>query len=284
MSTRADVRIVDGTDPTTAGRSYLPGMGKNWLTPFFDAFVGLIGMRGRYARTAELAGVRDGESVLDVGCGTGSLLMAVLDTAPGAKVTGLDPDPRALEIAARKLRRARRKGTLVRGFADRLPADDDSVDHVLSSLALHHVPERDRAAFAREVARVLRPGGKVTILDMGGGEPGPGHHPDGADRTDDAAARPGGQDHGAGHGHPGLSHLLGHLAAPLRHRGRRSTVIAANLGDGIPRLLTEAGLEQAREVAHEDWPMGRLTYVQAGLRQRGPASLAQPRPVTRPGS
>src|SRR5690606_28026454 len=112
MSTPPDVRVIDGTDPETAGREFLPGMGKSWLTPFFDITVRLLGMRHRYARTVELAGVRDGETVLDVGCGTGSLLLAVLDVAPGARVTGLDPDAQALELAARKLRRARRKGTL----------------------------------------------------------------------------------------------------------------------------------------------------------------------------
>lgn len=246
MSTPPDVRIVDGTDPETADRAFLPGMGKSWLTPFFDVTVRLFGMRGRYARTVELAGVRDGESVLDVGCGTGSLLLAVLDAAPGARVTGLDPDSRALELAARKLRRTRRKGTLVRGFADRLPADDGSLDHVVSSMALHHVPDDEHPAFAREVARVLRPGGKVTILDLGGGPVDPAH------------------DHRGGHAHGGgLADLWRHLTAPIHGRGATSHVVAANLGDGIPRLLRDAGLESAREIAHEDWSMGRLTYVQA---------------------
>ncbi|GAB4087186.1 hypothetical protein GCM10028784_38160 [Myceligenerans cantabricum] len=277
MSTPPDVRIIDDTDPETAGREFLPGMGKPWLTPFFDAMVGLLGMRGRYARTVELAGVRDGESVLDVGCGTGSLLMAVLDAAPGARVTGLDPDVRALEIAAGKLRRGRRRGTLVRGFADRLPAEDASVDHVVSSLALHHVPEDDRPTFAREVARVLRPGGKVTILDMGGGEPGPGSPPGkapGAGSPGEAHDGHGAPGHGAGpqdhhHGHgggSGLTHLWRHLLSRLRRRSDTAPEATGNQGDAVPRLLVAAGLADAREVDHEDWSMGRLTYVQATAR------------------
>ncbi|RPF19562.1 class I SAM-dependent methyltransferase [Myceligenerans xiligouense] len=283
MSTPPDVRIVDATDPESAGRSFLPGMGKNWLTPFFDVAVGLLGMRRRYARTVDLAGIRDDESVLDVGCGTGGLLLAVLDAAPGARVTGLDPDRQALDLAARKLRRARRQGTLVRGFADRLPADDGTVDHVVSSMALHHVPDDERPAFAREVARVLRPGGRVTILDMGGGEAGPeapthgngagpgehGHGHEAHAHGDHAHGTVrGSRGHeGHGHGHGGwFAHLWKQLVAPMRRRGETSPVVAANLGDGIPRLLAGAGLENAREVAHEDWSMGRLTYVQATAR------------------
>ncbi|GAB3159495.1 hypothetical protein GCM10027059_05810 [Myceligenerans halotolerans] len=319
MSTPPDVRIIDGTDPETADRAFLPGMGKSWLTPFFDAVVGLLGMRRRYARTVELAGIRDGDSVLDVGCGTGSLLLAALDAAPDARVTGLDPDAQALELAARKLRRARRKGTLVRGFADRLPADDGTVDHVVSSMALHHVPDDERPAFAREVARVLRPGGKVTILDLGGGPAGPAESPSpahdasrarrdssGHDSSGHAGARQDrGRDHGPGHGgasqrhgahgdqghgdqvHGGRAHgghdahgggladLWRHVTAPIRRRGAASHVVAANLGDGIPRLLTDAGLENAREIAHEDWSMGRLTYVQASRPSRDGGSTGQ---------
>lgn len=253
MNTAPDVRIIDGTDPETTDRDFLPGLGKTWLTPFFDISVRLFGMRGRYARTVELAGIRDGETVLDVGCGTGGLLLAALDAAPGARVTGLDPDVRALELAARKLRRSRRKGTLVRGFADRLPADDGTVDHVISSMALHHVPDAERPAFAREVARVLRPGGKVTILDVGGGGPADGGH-----------GHSGGGRHAGGHSHGGgLAHLWAYLTAPFR---RRAEFASGNLDDGILRLLTAAGLADAREIAHEDWSMGRLTYVQATAR------------------
>lgn len=245
MSTPPDVRIVDGTDPETAGRAFLPGLGKHWLTPLFDVTACLFRMRRRYARTVELAGIRDGESVLDVGCGTGGLLLAVLDAVPGARVTGLDPDSRALELAARKLRRAGRGATLVRGFADRLPADDGTVDHVISSMALHHVPDTERPAFAREVVRVLRPGGRVTILDVvGGGEPGAG-------------------DHGDAHHGGGPGHLWKHLTAPLRPRSETGQVDAGPLGAGIPGLLADAGLENARELAHEEGPMGRLSYVRA---------------------
>ncbi|SFC67783.1 Methyltransferase domain-containing protein [Nocardioides terrae] len=235
MTTRPDVHILDQRTPEERARSFLPGMGRTWLLPLYDVFTRAAGVGALHARAAELADVRPGQSALDVGCGTGNLALAVLARQPAARVTGLDPDGDALRRAARKARRRGVSLTLDQGYADRLPAEDASLDHVLSSLALHHLDDDGRTDFAREALRVLRPGGRITIVDLGGGS---------HDHTGGRAS-----------GHSGLHGLMSRVV-PAR-------AVAHNHGSAVPELLLGAGFSDAREVAHVDHRFGRVTFVQA---------------------
>jgi ubiquinone/menaquinone biosynthesis C-methylase UbiE len=235
-------------------------MGKSWLLPLYDVFTRTAGVRALHRRAVELAGIAPAETVVDVGCGTGNLSLAVLAAQPGAVVTGLDPDAAALHRAARKARRRGLRLTLVQGYADRLPADDASLDHVVSSLALHHVDDEGRVAFAQDALRALRPGGSVTIVDIGG--PAPRPVPDHHDDHDDGHQHDHDHDHQHGHDH-GPAHALRHLPTLLRSRLSQNGTVARNLGDGIVALLAEAGFEDAREVDHVDHRFGPVTFVQA---------------------
>lgn len=242
MTNKTTVHILDQRAPDERDRPFLPGMGKSWLLPLYDTFTRVAGVRALHERAVELAGIRPGESVVDVGCGTGNLSLAVLAARPDARVTGLDPDAAALRRAARKARRRGIPLTLVQGYADRLPAQDATLDHVVSSLALHHVDDDGRVAFARDALRALRPGGKVTVVDIGGPaqSPADGHH--------------------SAHG---PAHALRHLPNVLRSRMAQHPTVARNLGDGIVALLADAGFEDAREVDHADHRFGPVTFVQA---------------------
>jgi ubiquinone/menaquinone biosynthesis C-methylase UbiE len=79
----------------------------------------------------------------------------------------MDPDPRALARAGRKLRTA--AGIhFDRGYAQELPYADGSFDRVLSSMMLHHLDDDVKAAAAAEAFRVLRPGGSMHVVDIVG--------------------------------------------------------------------------------------------------------------------
>ncbi|MFC8943460.1 class I SAM-dependent methyltransferase, partial [Streptomyces griseoincarnatus] len=98
MNDRTTVQIHDHRTPEERDREFLPGMGKPWLLPFYDVFSRLSGARVLHDRAAALADIAPGETVLDVGCGTANLSLAVLRAQPAARVTGLDPDAAALRI------------------------------------------------------------------------------------------------------------------------------------------------------------------------------------------
>ena len=140
---------------------------------FYDAVAFLVsfGREKRMRReTVERAGVSPGQSVLDVGCGTGSLTLAA-KTAAGStgQVHGIDPSPEMIDVSRRKAARARADIDFRVGVVEDLPFPDKSFDVVLSSLMLHHLPDDlKRKAFA-EIARVLKPGGIFFAVDLAAG-------------------------------------------------------------------------------------------------------------------
>ena len=99
--------------------------------------------------------------VADLGCGTGGTLV---ELAPHvARVIGVDREEAMLEVAERRVEGADNVD-IRRGLLDDLPLDDDEVDAALCTLVLHHVKELE-PVFA-EMARVVRPDGRVVVLDM----------------------------------------------------------------------------------------------------------------------
>jgi SAM-dependent methyltransferase len=162
--------VTTRTTVTGEERDFLPGMAREWLLPLYDPMTRLFGVDRIHRRLVDQADLRPGQRVLEIGCGTGNLLLAAKQAQPAAVAVGLDPDLAAL---ARARRKARRRGVAVqldRGYADALPYPDDSVDVVLSSFMLHHLPDDQREAAMREAVRVLRPGGALHLVDVGAGE------------------------------------------------------------------------------------------------------------------
>lgn len=203
---------------------YLPAAGHDALLPCYDVISRLLGMNRVYETLIEQAELAEGQRVLEIGCGTGNLTTRVKRSHPAVEVIGCDPDPHALD-------RARRKGhgcngiRFEQGYAEQLPYADGGFDRVLSSMMLHHIADDAKPAAAAEVFRVLRPGGRLHLVDIGG------------DTT---------TEHG--------------LAARLIRRNRHA---AGNFGDAIPRLLCGAGFDCTEVATHRQRMVGRLTYYRA---------------------
>ena len=108
---------------------------------------------------AQLPVLKD-QRILDVGCGTGSLLITLQGLAPALQLTGIDPSSEMLDIAERKLCG---QALLQHGYAEKLPFADASFDTLLSTNVFHFVHSPVTAL--AEFHRVLRPGGNLIITD-----------------------------------------------------------------------------------------------------------------------
>ena len=190
-------------------REYLPAAGHDLFLPLYDPLVSLLGGNRARQELITQARIEDGQCVLDIGCGTGTLIMLLKKRYPTVEVAGIDPDPKALRRAKSKATRAAVSLQLDQGFADELPYQDDSFDRVFSSFMFHHLEDEDRETMLREALRVLKSGGSFHLLDFA-------------------------SDHGS-HG------LLGHLI----HSSHR---LRDNSEERILQLMSRAGFSHARKV------------------------------------
>ena len=152
----------------TKSKRYIPALSYDWLTPLYDPLVGgLLRDSVFKRRLVEQARITAGQRVLDLGCGTATLTILIKSLHPRAEVIGLDGDAKVLRIARSKARRARVEIALDHGMAFDLPYPDGCLDRALSSLVFHHLTTEDKRRTAREVVRVLRPGGELHVADFG---------------------------------------------------------------------------------------------------------------------
>jgi len=106
----------------------------------------------------------DAGRLIDVGCGTGRLLGYIKDNWPSLAVSGLDLSRAYLDAATRLLRRFSNVDLVV-GAAEAMPLPDADFDVVVCTYLLHELPRRVRPRVAAEIARVLRPGGRLILVD-----------------------------------------------------------------------------------------------------------------------
>lgn len=150
--------------PGTKGRVLHSAAGYDLL-----AWLLLLGReRGFRERLVRLARIDSGESVLDIGCGTGSLAIAAKRrVGPTGTVHGVDASREMIARARGKAGKARVEVTFVDGVVEELPFPDGQFDVVLSTLMLHHLPRAAREQCTREIRRVLKPGGRLLAVDFG---------------------------------------------------------------------------------------------------------------------
>ena len=211
--------------PRSAGRhDYTPAFGVDALLPFYDLLTRALGMNRAYDALVAQAELADGLRVLEIGCGTGNVTTRIKHAEPGADVVGSDPDPLALARAQRKAR-GMTGIRFERAYAQELPFADGEFDRVLSSMMLHHLDDDVKAGAAAEIYRVLRPGGTLHIVDIGG-------------------------------------HTTVHHGFAARWM-KANPHAAGNLGDAIPRVLRSAGFECTEVGTRRNRLIGQLTFYRA---------------------
>ncbi|GIJ78385.1 Methyltransferase domain-containing protein [Micromonospora phaseoli] len=215
---------MTGPANTAKEQPYLPPMGRSWLLPLYDPLSRLAGVTRVHDQLLDRADLRPGQQVLEIGCGTGNLLLALARRRRDVQMIGIDPDPGALRKARRKAARAKVPIRFDRAYAGELPFPDGGIDRILSSFMLHHLDDREMARTAAEIRRVLRPNGQLHVVDTGG----------------------------AAHEH-GLSARL------ARHHPR----LASDLVDRVLTALHDAGLTDIAEAGRGRGRLGSHVFYRA---------------------
>jgi len=124
-------------------------------------------LRRTHGTVVNLASPIEGERVLDVGCGTGSLTLT-LKTSLGARgsVHGIDASPEMINMAQHKALKAGIEAEFRVGLAQTLPFTDNTFDLVVSQLAIHYLPGDLKVRAFGEMYRVLKPEGRCVIVDF----------------------------------------------------------------------------------------------------------------------
>jgi ubiquinone/menaquinone biosynthesis C-methylase UbiE len=121
---------------------------------------------GRRRELVELSAPRPGETVLDIGCGPGSLTLALKEEVASGEVHGFDASPEMIEVASERARKSGSQIDFKVALIEDLPLADSCIDLVTSSLMLHHLPDDVKRAGIAEVRRVLKPGGRLVVMDF----------------------------------------------------------------------------------------------------------------------
>jgi SAM-dependent methyltransferase len=147
---------------------YVPALGIRALTRFYEPVVRWTmkddRMKGWIVDALDL---RDGLRVADIGCGPGALAVRIKKAHPGVWVVGVDGDPEVLALARAKAADAGVDVTFEQGLATAPPLADESFDRVVMSLVLHHLRREDKHRALRAAHNLLRPGGKLHVVDWG---------------------------------------------------------------------------------------------------------------------
>ena len=114
----------------------------------------------------KVAAPMSGETVLDVGCGTGTLTMAIHGRIAPGEVHGIDASPEMIAVAVGKAAKVGLDIDFQVAVVEALPFPDDRFDLVTSSLMLHHLPDDLKRTALGEIRRVLKPGGRFVAMDL----------------------------------------------------------------------------------------------------------------------
>ncbi len=163
--------------------AFTPALGFRFLTPLYDKVVAITCRESTFKRKivniviedlkSKIYDTQDTFKVLDIACGTGTLLQKLTSNLLPIKrkfeLVGLDIDPEVLNLAKNKFEHANINQyiSLIQGSATQLPFEDNSFDVVTTSLFFHHLQNEQKYEAMEEMKRVLKPNGKIIIADWG---------------------------------------------------------------------------------------------------------------------
>ena len=137
---------------------------------YYDTIVGVATFgraRKMHQSTLLLAQLQPGESILDIGCGTGKLIFAAEKVVGLAgTAVGLDVEPGMIAQAKANAAKANSRATFGVASITEIPYPDNSFDVVTSSLVYHHLSPAEKVAGLQEVVRVLKENGRFLIVDL----------------------------------------------------------------------------------------------------------------------
>jgi len=139
-----------------------------FLTPYYDYILNIIGFGyGQREKIVRLLGLKNRDRLLDVGCGTGSLLIVAKKLYTEITAVGVDIDEQILKIAKNKIQKENLKIEFIKTSADKLSFDNSSFDVVVSSLVFHHLPLDVKKYTIGEIRRILKKDGRFLLVDFG---------------------------------------------------------------------------------------------------------------------
>jgi len=158
--------MCDIKAPTDA---FTPALGQQWLTPLYDVAIKALTREGVWRQAlANQINAREGDKILDVGCGTGTLLTLLAKRTPNARLIGIDPDSDVLERARLKAAKVGASIEFVQGFlSEDVVAKLAPLAKIVSSLVLHQVPLAEKLRILTLMHRALTKGGEIHIADYG---------------------------------------------------------------------------------------------------------------------
>lgn len=205
--------------------TYIPALGFHRLTPLYDPLLRLVFPEQKVKRQI-VDRVGDANTLLDLGCGTGTLVLMLQHANPVAQVIGIDVDRSILNTAQSKIQQGPAPWpALVQGSAISLPFEDSSLECVVTSFVIHHLTTENKLAAFRECFRILRPGCSLLVADIA--------------PPRDTYAR--------------VVSLILHLLEDLDD----------NLHGRLPNLIAQAGFVQVATVAHVSSIVGSLSVYRA---------------------
>lgn len=210
----------------THGHRFVPALGYDLLTPLYDAVIAVtLNERSVKQQLIDRARIAPGMTVVDLGCGTGTLAVMTKRTQPAARVIGVDVDAKILDIARRKITAAGVDVELRQGLVQEVGLAPGSVDRVLTSLVLHHLTSDEKLSALRTLHAALRAGGELHVLDFA-----PAHNP-----------------------------LMSLVSAPFRFFDGHSRT-DDNFSGRMPEIVARAGFRDVAEGDHRMTLFGTIAY------------------------